>query len=145
VANAWYTNGLKHFGLGDIVWKAAGGSSVKATLVDVTDYTFNASHEYMNTNTVPAASKVAVSGALTKVDAATGGLLDASDVTFSAVGAGDAADAIIVWMDGGGGGTGAASTTDFLICYIDTVTSGLPVTPNGGDITIQWGAQIATL
>lgn len=145
MANAWYTNGLKHFGLGDIVWKAAGGSNIKATLVDLADYTFVATHEYMNTNTVPAACKTKVSSNMTLVDAATGGVLDANDVTFSAV-TGDVSEAIIIWKDGGDGGTTAAGTNDLLICFIDTVTSGLPVTPNGGDITVQWATGvIATL
>jgi len=143
--NAWYTNGLKHFGRGEIIWKAAGGSDIKATLVDLDDYTFVATHEYMNTNTVPAACKVAVSANMTLVDAAIGGVLDADNVTWGSV-TGHVAEGIIVWKDGGDGGTTAAGTNDLLICFIDTVTSGLPVTPNGGDITVQWAAGvIATL
>jgi len=145
MANAWYTPALKHFGRGEIVWKLAGGSDVKATLIDKDDYVFVATHEYMNTNTVPAVAKVAVSASMTLVDAAIGGVLDAGDLTWGAV-TGDVCEAIIVWLDGGDGGTSVAGTNDLLICYIDTVTSGLPVTPNGGDITVQWAAGvIATL
>lgn len=36
--------------------------------------------------------------------------------------------------------TGNAAT-DALICYIDSASSGLPVTPNGGDIVISWSAS----
>ena len=148
MANAWYLPGLKHFARGEVIWKAAAGSTIKATLVDAADYTFSSAHEYMNTNTVAAAAKVATSAAMSLVDAANGGVLDASDVTWSAV-TGDPSEAIIVWLDGGDGGTTAAGTVSFLLMYIDTVSSGLPVTPNGGDITVQWlnggTPQIGTL
>jgi hypothetical protein len=52
-------------------------------------------------------------------------------VTFTAV-TGDPCEAIVIWQD-----TGVESTSR-LIAYIDTASSGLPVTPNGGDITIAW-------
>ena len=114
MANAWYLPGLKHFAKGEVVWKAAAGSSIKATLVDSADYTFANTHEYMNTNTVPAAAKVATSAAMTLVDASNGGVLDASDVTWTAV-SGDVSEAIIVWLDGGDGGTTAAGNSSFLL------------------------------
>jgi hypothetical protein len=34
--------------------------------------------------------------------------------------------------------TGGAESGKILVFYYDTATSGLPVTPNGGDITVQW-------
>lgn len=148
MANAWYTPGLKHFAKGEVIWKLAAGSSIKATLIDLADYSFVNTHEYMNTGTVAAAAKVATSAAMTLVDAADGGVLDAADVTWPTV-TGDQSEAIIVWLDGGDGGTTAAGTVSFLLMFIDTVSSGLPVTPNGGDITVSWlnGAvpQIGTL
>jgi hypothetical protein len=49
-------------------------------------------------------------------------------VTFTAV-TGDVSEAVILYKD-----TGVAATSP-LIAYIDTAT-GLPVTPNGGDITV---------
>jgi hypothetical protein len=59
------------------------------------------------------------------------GVFDAADVTFTAVAVGLAAQYIVIWKD-----TGVAATSP-LIALIDTGT-GLPVTPNGGDITIAW-------
>ena len=61
----------------------------------------------------------------------TDGVADGVDITFSSVAAGDAIQALVIFKD-----TGAEATSP-LIAYIDTGT-GLPVTPNGGDITIQW-------
>ena len=58
------------------------------------------------------------------------GVLDAADITFSAV-SGSAIGAIILYKD-----TGSAASSP-LILYLDTAT-GLPITPNGGDIIVQW-------
>jgi hypothetical protein len=134
MANALYDKGREHFARGDILWKAA-GSTIKATLVDLSDYTINlATHEYMNTNTVPAAAKVAT--ATIANPTSTNGVCDGDDITFSGV-SGDQSEYIIIWLDGGDGGTTAAGTVSFLIAAIDTAT-GLAVTPNGGDITVTW-------
>jgi hypothetical protein len=134
MSNALYDKGREAFARGDIQWKAA-GSTIKVTLIDVADYTVNlATHQYMNTDTVPAAAKVST-GTLANL-VSTNGICDADDVTLTTV-TGDQSEALIIWMDGGGGGTTASGTTDLLIAYIDSAT-GLAVTPNGGNIIIQW-------
>jgi hypothetical protein len=138
MATALYGKGRNHFAFGDIIWKLAGGSTIKATLIDAADYVLGANidvHEYMNTDTVPAAAKVGGPVTLTLIDAALG-VCDAQDAVFSTV-SGDQSEVIIIWKDGGGGGTSASGTTDLLIAYIDNAT-GLPVTPNGGDINVAW-------
>lgn len=110
--------------------------TIKVTLIDTANYTFSAAHQYMNTNTVPAAAKVGTPQTLAG-KAVAARAFDANDVTFSSV-TGATVEAIIVWKDGGGGGTSVSGTTDPLIAYIDTAGGTLPVTPNGGDIQIQW-------
>lgn len=75
---------------------------------------------------------VATSGNLTTKTVAAG-VADADDVTFLAVAAGAACDYVIGYKD-----TGVAGTSP-LIFAIDTATN-LPVTPNGGDITVAWDA-----
>jgi hypothetical protein len=68
----------------------------------------------------------------------TGGVADAADVTFTAVTAGAAITSILVYQSSAvTGGADVAASAQRLIAYLDTAT-GLPVTPNGGDITIQW-------
>ena len=110
--------------------------TIKCTLIDTGNYTVNlATHQYMNTNTVPAAAKVGSPQTLGSKTVAAG-VADAADIVFSAV-TGASVEAIIIWKDGGGGGTSASGTTDPLIAYIDTAT-GLPVTPNGDDISVTW-------
>lgn len=66
------------------------------------------------------------------------GLFDGDNVTFTAV-SGATVEALVIYID-----TGSAATSR-LVAYIDTAT-GLPVTPNGGDITVAWdGAGIFQL
>lgn len=60
----------------------------------------------------------------------TGGVFDASDPTITGV-SGVSVEDITVYKD-----TGSAATSP-LIAFFDTAT-GLPFTPNGGDVTIQW-------
>ena len=105
--------------------------NIKCVLVDSADYTVNlATHDFLND--VAAAGRVATSGNLAS-KTTTGGTFDAADVVLTTV-TGDSSEAIIVYKD-----SGVESTSD-LIAYIDSGT-GLPVTPNGGDITIQWNAS----
>ena len=62
--------------------------------------------------------------------ATTGGAADAADVTFTSV-SGASIEAIVLYVDSG------SEATSALIAYIDTAT-GLPITPNGGDIIVTW-------
>ena len=62
----------------------------------------------------------------------TGGVFDAADVTFTSVTSTATVQKLVLYKD-----TGTASNSP-LIAVIDSATSGLPVTPNGGDITISW-------
>lgn len=126
MANALYDLGREKFLTGAISWSS---DDIKVCLVDTDDYTVNlATDEFLDPD-VTAAGIVATSGNLgTKTTAA--GVADAADVTFTSV-TGDQCEALVIYKDSGLG------TTSPLIAYIDTA-SGLPVTPNGGDITVQW-------
>ena len=125
MANALYDKGREAFLNGQISW---GNDSIKVCLVDTNDYAVNlATHDFLDD--IPSTAIVATSAALgSKTYAA--GVADAADVTFSSV-TGDISEALVIYQD-----TGTASTSR-LIAYIDTAT-GLPVTPNGGDIVVQW-------
>lgn len=135
MGNSLYGKGREHFLGGDIDWA---NDNIKIALVDAADYTLNIdTHEYMNTDTVPAASVVKISGNLS-AKSITLGVADAADEVLAAV-TGDECEYILIFKDGGGGGVTGSGTDDLLIACIDTAT-GLPVTPNGADITIQWDA-----
>jgi hypothetical protein len=78
---------------------------------------------------VAAAARVAVSGALAS-PTSTAGVADAADITLNTV-TGDPFERLVIYQH-----TGTESTSD-LVASIDTAT-GLPTTPNGGNITIVW-------
>lgn len=125
MANALYDLARKRFLEGAFDWTS---DTIKAILVDTALYTPNlTSHEFLSD--VAGSSRVATSGAFTG-KTTTGGAADANDVTFSSV-SGASIEAIILYSD-----TGVEATSP-LIAYIDTAT-GLPITPNGGDIIVTW-------
>lgn len=104
--------------------------TVKAVLVDTGTYTYSASHEFYSSITGAAGTPQTI-GSKTF----TNGLFDGADVTFTAVAAGNSLEAIVIFID-----TGSAATSR-LVAFIDTGVTGLPVTPNGGDISITWNAS----
>jgi len=59
------------------------------------------------------------------------GIFDAADTVFSSV-SGDDADWLAVWKD-----STVAATSPVAIGF-DSATTGIPVSPNGGDITVTW-------
>lgn len=125
MANALYDAGRQGFLDGSIDWDT---DDIRAILIDVADYTVNlGTHD--NLDDVAVAARVATSSALSG-KTVTAGVADAADVTFSTV-TGDPCEAIVIYKH-----TGVESTSR-LIAYIDTAT-GLPVTPNGGNITVAW-------
>lgn len=110
--------------------------TVKAQLVDTSTYTYSDTHQFLSD--VPAAARYGTAATLAN-KTVVNGLFDADDALFTSVPAGssgstDKEEAIILYLD-----TGTASTSQ-LIYYIDTAT-GLPVTPNGGNIVVSWDAN----
>ncbi|ABE67651.1 hypothetical protein Wildcat_46 [Mycobacterium phage Wildcat] len=125
MANALYDKGREKFLTGDIDWL---NDNIKAYLIDVADYTVDlANDEFLDD--IPSGAIVATSINLTS-KTATSGVADAENVVFTLV-EGDQSEAVVLAKD-----TGTAGTSP-LIAYIDNAT-GLPVTPNGGDITVVW-------
>lgn len=123
--NALFDKARERFLLAQLNWST---NSIKAVLVDSGAYTVNLSaHEFLSD--IGTSARISTSGDFTG-KATAGGAADANDVTFSTV-TGASIEAIVLYSD-----TGTASTSP-LIAWIDTAT-GLPITPNGGDIIVTW-------
>lgn len=123
MANALYDKGREGFLDGSIDWDT---DTIKICLVS-SGYTVNlTTHDFLDDL---GANIVATSAALSSKTVAAG-VADAADVTISAV-SGSQVTRIVIFKD-----TGSAATSR-LIASIDTAT-GLPVTPNGGDIIVAW-------
>lgn len=123
MSNALYDKGREGFLDGSIDWDT---DNIRCVLVDTGTYTVNLStHDFHD----DLSGIVATSGNFAS-KTVSAGVADAADITFTAV-SGSSVEAIVIYKWSG------SSATSRLIAYIDTAT-GLPVTPNGGDITITW-------
>ena len=125
MANTLYDYCRQRFLEAQINWMT---DTVKVILVSTSAYTpQTAVHQYLAD--IPVSARIAGPVTLT-AKATTGGAADAADCTFTSV-SGATINAIVIYKD-----TGTEATSP-LIAYIDTAT-GLPITPNGGDIIVTW-------
>jgi hypothetical protein len=104
--------------------------TVKVALVDTGTYTYNAADQYLTSLT----GVVGTAQTIGATKSVTNGVFDGADVTYTAV-TGNSVEALVIYVD-----TGTAATSP-LVAYIDTGVTGLPVTPNGGNITVTWNAS----
>ena len=128
MANAIYPKAKEAFLSADIDMTA---NTIKIALVDLGAYTYNAAHEFHSSLAgIPTNGTVTVGTNKT----VTNGVFDADDITFTAVPVGNTLEALVLFKD-----TGDPATSPLLV-FIDNVTSGLPVTPNGGNISVTFDA-----
>ena len=105
--------------------------SVVARLIDTDIHPFNAADVDLADITAGALES---SAEVITTPTTTGGVFDGVDVTFTAVPAGPTIEGILVYND-----TPPADADKTLIAFFDSGdVTGLPVTPNGGDIDIAW-------
>lgn len=124
MANALYDAGREGFLSGNNDWD----SDHRLILHDDADDTVNlATDNFLDD--VAGAARVATSTTIGS-PTTTAGVADGADVTFTSV-TGDPAEKVIGYQH-----TGTEATSD-LVFALDTAT-GLPVTPNGGNITVSW-------
>lgn len=125
MANTLYDKARERFLRGQINWDT---DTMKVCLVDKNVYTPNfTTHEYLSD---VSGSAIIAAGVTLTGKSSTGGAADANDVTFTAV-SGAESEALIIYKD-----TGDTATSP-LLALIDSAT-GLPITPNGGDIIVVW-------
>lgn len=109
---------------------AEGATGVYAALVDTGTYTYSAAHQFYSSLSGVVGTDQEI---LNKTQV--NGTFDGTDLTYTAV-SGASVEAIVLYRKNAG-----ANTTWPLIAYIDTGVTGLPVTPNGGNITVTWNAS----
>lgn len=109
----------------------SGTTGVYAALVDTGTYTYSAAHEFYSSLSGIVGTDQEIGATKTYVN----GVFDGADVTFPSV-TGASVEAIVLYRKNAG-----ANTTWRLIAYIDTGVTGLPVTPNGGNIVVTWNAS----
>lgn len=99
-------------------------------LVDTGTYTYSSAHQFYS-------SLSGIQGTDQRITTptVTSGTFDGDDLTFTSV-TGVSIEALVIYRHNSG-----ANTTWRLVAYIDTSVTGLPVTPNGGNITVTWNAS----
>lgn len=132
MASGMYSKVLKTFADADIDFLV---DTIKAVLIDSADYAVALdTHDFLDdvatgaratngTGTLAGKTTVVVTATLT---------IDANDLVLTAV-TGDPSEAVVVYKD-----TGGAESTMNLIAYLELTAA---VTPNGGNITLQWHAN----
>ena len=114
----------------DSALTGSGATGLYVALIDTGTYTFSSAHQfYSSLSGIVGTDQEILTPTLVN------GTVDGGDVTFTAV-SGASVEALVLYRKNAG-----ANTTWRLIAYIDTSVTGLPVTPNGGDITITWNAS----
>lgn len=127
MANAIHDAARELFLTGGLDWLT---DDIKVALVR--DYTASpTTHDFLDDVTGGGGGTIVATSANLASKTATAGVADAADFTFSSVSAGDPCEHLVIYQD-----TGVASTSP-IIASIDTAT-GLPITPNGGDIEVTF-------
>jgi len=108
-------------------------NTVTIALIDTDVYTFSSSHE--DRGDIPNTAVIATTDLTTTT--VTSGVFDAADATFTSVTGANSEALILYHNTGDAENNGADQSTSRLIAYIDTAT-GLPILPNGGDITVRF-------
>lgn len=99
-------------------------------LIDTGTYTYSSSHQFFSSLSGIVGTDQRLTG-----PTVTGGLFDGSDLTYTSV-TGNSVEALVIYRKNSG-----ANTTWRLVLFEDTGVTGLPLTPNGGNVTITWNAS----
>ena len=99
-------------------------------LIDTGLYTYSTAHDFCN-------DLAGIIGTDQRISTptVTTGTFDGDNLTYTSV-SGASVEARVIYRKNVG-----ANTTWRLVAFIDTGVTGLPVTPNGGNITVTWNAS----
>jgi hypothetical protein len=128
MASIWYPAGIDALMEGSVALLT---DTIKVVLVDTGAYTYVNTHDFLDD--VPAGARIATGTLASKTSTFSSNVwtFDAADTTLSAV-TGAESEIVIIYKD-----TGVESTSRLLL-KLDLAS---PVTPNGGDIVLQYNAS----
>lgn len=139
MANALHT-GYRNNILGDGTFTNVqlDADTLKVLFVDHADdtpvpTTDDAIDDILSAARVPAIGSAPTLGTKT-IGSVAAGTFDSADPLFSSL-TGDQVESLLMFKDTG------SEATSILIAFYDTFVSGMPLTPNGGDVTVQVNAS----
>ena len=118
-------------GAANAALNGSGTTGVYVALVDTGTYTYSAAHEFFSSLSGIVGTDQEIGATKTY----TNGVFDGADITHPSV-TGASSEALVLYVKNAG-----ANTTWRLVAFIDTGVTGLPVTPNGGNIATTWNAS----
>lgn len=130
-ATQLYPKGRQKFLEGLIHWSAT--DTFKVYLIDEATYVVNFTTDEFASTIDTSGGDIATSAALTGLTS-TDGVANANDAVFTAVAGPTTAEALVIWKD-----TAVLSSSPLLVYMDEAQVTGLPITPNGSDLTVQWG------
>lgn len=125
MANALYLKAKEAFLNADIDMAT---DTITIALIDTGNYTFNSGHQFRS----DVSNDAIISSANLSNKTVANGVFDADDATFTSV-TGANCEALIIFQNTG------SQANSRLIAFIDSAT-GLPILPNGGDITVAFSS-----
>jgi hypothetical protein len=133
MANAWYPKHKEALlqATANSALNGTGTTGVYAALIDTGVATYNSAHEFFSSIV---AGQIGTEVEIGATKTYTNGIFDGADVTFTSV-TGNTAEALVIFVKNAG-----ANTTWRLVAWLDTNVTNLPVTPNGGNISVAWNA-----
>jgi len=114
---------------------AEGATGVFCALIDTASEAYNAADQFYSDLTGAGIIGTPQEILSKTIGTVAEGVFDGTNLTFPSV-TGASVEALVLYRQNGG-----ANTTWPLIAWLDTGVTGLPVTPNGGDITVTWNAS----
>jgi hypothetical protein len=112
-------------------------TNVRAAFLDTGVYTYNTAHDFYNDLSTGVWPNTRATGVALGTKTYTAGTFDAADSLFSAFSNGSVSiEGIVLYID-----DGAADASSRLVLYLDASITGIPFTPSGSDVTIQWNAS----
>lgn len=111
-------------------------TNVRAAFLDTGTYTYSAAHDFYNdlSGVYP---NTRATGVALGTKTYTAGTFDAADSLFSAFSNGSiSVEGIVLYID-----DGTADASSRLVLFLDTSITGMPFTPSGSDVTIQWNVS----
>ncbi len=131
-----YDAGRNEFAKAGVNWLT---DTIRVYLVDSQEYNTvlaTAQSTHTRLSDIPVGGRVASADLMNKALPGNLGVLDADDITFVNVPVGDNVSEYVVLVKIIAGGT---DVDHRLLMLIDSATAtGLPVTPNGGDLVVRW-------
>lgn len=118
-------------GVANCALNGSGATGVYAALVDTGTYTYSAAHQFYSDLSGIGGTPVEIGA----TKSYTSGVFKGANITWTAVAGTVSYEAIVLYIKNAG-----ANTTWNLVAFMDT-NVGLPITSNGGDISISWNAS----